>query len=65
MAIDIRTARLAAGLTQKQLGEACGYKGDPAQVYVAMWENGTRPIPRNKLRAVAKALNVPVDELLP
>ena len=54
----IRSARIAAGLTQKQLGEAAGYTDITAQPFVASWEAGTRPIPRDKIRAVAEALGV-------
>lgn len=59
---EIKAARIAAGLTQKQLGEAAGYKD--AQPFVASWEAGTRPIPRGKIRAVAKALNIEPTELI-
>ena len=59
----IRAARIAAGLTQKQLGEAAGYKD--AQPFVASWEAGTRPIPRDKIRAVAEVLGLNVEDLLP
>ena len=54
----IRAARIAAGLTQKQLGEAAGYIDTTAQSFVASWEAGTRPIPRDKIKLVAEALGV-------
>lgn len=60
----IRAARIAAGLTQKQLGEAAGYTEITAQPFVASWEAGTRPIPRDKIREVAKALNIEPTELI-
>lgn len=60
----IRAARIAAGLTQKQLGEAAGYADSTAQPFVASWEAGTRPIPRDKIREVAKALNIEPTELI-
>jgi transcriptional regulator with XRE-family HTH domain len=61
---EIKACRLAAGLTQKQLGEAAGYTEITAQPFVASWEAGTRPIPRDKIRAVAKALNIEPAELI-
>ena len=54
----IRAAREAAGLTQKQLGEAAGLESSTAQPFVASWEAGTRPIPRDKIKLVAEALGV-------
>lgn len=54
----IRAARIAAGLTQKQLGEAAGLESITAQSFVASWEAGTRPIPRDKIKLVAEALGV-------
>ena len=61
----IQTARLNAGLTQRQLGEKCGYKGDYAQRYVSAWESGVRPVPMAKLKVVAEALGIEVGKLLP
>ena len=60
----IRAARLAAGLTQKQLGERVGYTGRTAQPFVASWEAGTRPIPRDKIQLVAEALHIEPTELI-
>ena len=60
----IRAARVAAGLTQKQLGEAAGYIDTTAQPFVASWEAGTRPIPRDKIRLVAEALHIEPAELI-
>ena len=60
----IRAARIAAGLTQKQLGEAAGYADSTAQPFVASWEAGTRQIPRDKIREVAKALGIEPTELI-
>lgn len=61
----IKAARLASGLTQQQLGELCGYAGDSAQVSVRRWEAGTRPVPTERLRIVAKLLNLTLDDLIP
>ena len=60
----IRAAREAAGLTQKQLGEAAGLESITAQPFVASWEAGTRPVPRDKIRAVAEALHIEPTELI-
>ena len=61
----IKAARLASGLTQQQLGEAAGYAGDSAQVSVRRWEAGTRPVPTDKIRTVAKLLHLTLDDLIP
>ena len=60
----IRAARIAAGLTQKQLGEAAGLESITAQPFVASWEAGTRPVPRDKIKAVAEALHIEPTELI-
>ena len=60
----LRAARIAAGLTQKQLGEAAGLESSTAQPFVASWEAGTRPIPRDKIRLVAAALHIEPAELI-
>ena len=60
----IRVARTAAGLTQRQLGEVAGYIDTTAQSFVASWEAGTRPIPRDKIKAVAEALHIEPTELI-
>ena len=61
----IKQARLDAGLTQQKLGELCGYTGDSAQVTVRRWEAGSRPIPLEKLRTVARLLNLTLEDLIP
>ena len=60
----IRAVRLAAGLTQRQLGETLGYI-KAAQVIVADWESGKRPVPRSKITLLADILGVPIRDLLP
>ena len=62
--VRIRAAREAAGLTQKQLGEAAGLESITAQPFVASWEAGTRPIPRGKIRLVAEALGINPTDLI-
>ena len=60
----IKAAREAAGLTQKQLGEVAGYIDTTAQSFVASWEAGTRPIPRDKIRLVAEVLGINPTDLI-
>ena len=60
----IRAARTAAGLTQRQLGEVAGYIDTTAQSFVASWEAGTRPIPRDKIRLVAEVLGINPTDLI-
>lgn len=61
----IKMCREKAGLTQKQLGEMCGYTGRSAIVTVQEWEHNRRPVPLDKLRILAKSLNIPLDSLIP
>jgi transcriptional regulator with XRE-family HTH domain len=61
----IRTTRLSLGLMQKEIGEACGYEGYSAQVQAAKWEAGTRPVPLDKIRVLARTLKLEVDDLIP
>lgn len=61
----IRDLRKRAGLTQQRLGELCGYEGRSAEVAVQCWEHG-RQMPRlEKVRALAQALRVDLDEVIP
>ena len=61
----VRTGRIECSMTQQQLGELCGYSGALAQVQVAEWESGRRPIPRDKIKTIAKTLGIPIGQLLP
>ena len=61
----IKAARVRCGFTQQELGEKLGYEGDSAQVAVRQWESGRRPIPIIKIRALAAALNLTLDDLIP
>ena len=60
----IKKARQEAGMTQKQVGIALGYKDNIADYYIRRWELGTRPIPNDKLRALSQVLNIPLDQLI-
>ena len=61
----IKQARKEAGLTQKQVGLACGYEESVADWYVRRWELGSRRIPPDKLRTLSQVLNIPLDQLIP
>lgn len=61
----IRAARMRAGMTQQELGEKMGYEGASAPVAVRQWESGRRPVPLEKIRALAAALNLTLDDLIP
>ena len=62
----IRNARLAKGLTQKQLGMLCGYEiPKTAENMVQHWERNASPIPIDRLRRLCAALDLPLDALIP
>lgn len=61
----IKAARIRCGFTQQELGEKMGYEGTSAQVSVRRWESGARPVPLEKIRALAAALNLTLDDLIP
>lgn len=65
LAAQLRAARIAAGLTQRQLGEMCGYTGNSAERTVQNWEYGKQSPPLDRLRALADALHVSLDYLIP
>ena len=61
----LRALRTQAGLTQKALGLAVGYGENSAERTVQHWEHGRSIPPADKLRSLAKALNVPLDTVVP
>ena len=61
----IRERRQALRLTQRQLGELCGYTGRSAETVVQNWEADRQPVPLDRLRRLAAALEIPVDTLIP
>lgn len=61
----IRDARESKSFTQRQVGEGCGFSGRKAQIYVARWEAGTRPVPQDKIKALAHLLGIPLEQLIP
>lgn len=61
----IRAARKAKGLTQQALGEILGYTGRTAETSIQRWEYGTFLVPTDKLRQLAAALDLTLDDLIP
>ena len=60
----IRSARIALGLTQQQLGEQLGYTGRTAELMVQSIESGRRKVPRDKIKALADLLHLDPLRLL-
>jgi len=58
---NIRVARLAAGLTQTELGKSCGITFQQIQKY----EKGSNRVGGSRLMQIAEALKVPAFTLLP
>ena len=56
----IRQARLAAKLTQQQLGDACGFDA----TYISMLERGNRNPPFLTLHCIAVHLQIPMHKLI-
>ena len=61
----IKTCRIARGMSQTELGMKCGYTKDTAFKTVQSWEHDRQLVPLKRLRALAKALKVPVETLVP
>lgn len=57
----IRGLRLATGISQEKLGEACGISFQQVQKY----EKGSNRVSVSRLRDIALALHVDMVELLP
>ena len=58
---NIRIARLVAGLSQTELGDACGVTFQQIQKY----EKGANRVGGSRLMQIAEALKVPAADLLP
>jgi transcriptional regulator with XRE-family HTH domain len=56
----LREKRLAAGLTQRDLGNLLGYKPQ----FITNWERGASSPPARTLSKLVKVLKIPEDELL-
>lgn len=61
----IRAARVAAGLTQKQLGLAVGFSENSAERMIQKWEYGKQAPSLQYIRPLANALKVSLDYLVP
>ena len=61
----IKPARQKLGLTQKKLGLLCGYPEGSACRIVQLWEHDKQNPPIEKLRALAEALHITLDQLIP
>lgn len=61
----LRTLRIAVGLTQLEVGEACGFIGDTATRTVQFWERGERLPGIDRIRSLAAVLQVPVNQVVP
>lgn len=57
---NLRALRLAAGLTQRQIGVAVGRSGSE----VSEWERGRRSPRLPQIRALARVLGVPFETLI-
>lgn len=62
----IKAARIRCGYTQKELAERLGYgeSSNPGAL-IKRWESGERPVPIDKIRPLAAALNLTLDDLIP
>ncbi len=61
---NIKRLRAAAGLSQRALGEACGWEAQSAQARVGNYEQNKREPSLGDLRLIATALDVSLTELL-
>lgn len=61
----IRQKRKEKKLTQKQLGLLCGYEEKSAERIVQLWEHNKQPVPIEKIRPLANALEIPIESLIP
>ena len=61
----VRENRLARGLTQKQLGILSGYKETTAMRAIQFIEKDQREPDIGKLRPMAEALGITLEELIP
>ena len=60
----IRSARIALGLTQQQLGERIGYTGRTAELTIQGIESSRRKVPRDKVQKLAELLRLDPMRLL-
>ena len=62
---ELKRARIARQLTQKQLGEMVGFTGRRAETTVQKWEYGTLGIPVKYFRRLSEVLHVPLERFIP
>lgn len=55
---QIRAARIAHGLTQRELGQACGYDKTKAQKRVSSWETDYVSVPHDKAKILVNLLGL-------
>ena len=60
VAANVKTRRLRLGLSQEELADVCGYQ----RTYIGSVERAERNVTLSTLEALAKALDVPVEQLL-
>ena len=61
----IEAAIREKGLTYRALGEQLGYTGETARITISYWASGKRAVPLDKIRPLAAALGLTVDDLVP
>ena len=61
----IRYHRIMLGMTQGQLGQACGYPEGIATQTVGYWEAGQRSPHIDDVRPLLRTLHIRLDDLLP
>lgn len=61
----LKYMRIAVGLTQHEVGIACGFTDSTATKAVQYWEHGRRLPGADRLRALAVVLKVPVGQVVP
>jgi len=59
----LRIARENAGYTQAAVAQLIGYRGT-SKSSINAWEDGRRPVPLDKLKALARLYQVPVDRFI-
>ena len=62
---NICARRKALGMTQRQLGEACGKEGRSGEVTVQHWEHDRQEPSMKDLRPLCRALQCTLEELIP
>lgn len=60
VAANVKIRRLRLGLSQEGLADVCGYH----RIYIGSVERAERNVTLSTLEALAKALEVPVEQLL-